>query len=375
MRVGISASTVKDFSVWSNGITQNLVFLALLLRKIPWITKVLLLDAGAERTLGPQIHLDQLGLSLIPLAESGDHVDVIIELSGALPVTWADLQRARGKIIIGFNVAQPYSHLLDITLFDRPGHVQRPDHYDQIWLLPKDEAYLPLARTLYRCPATIAPFIWSPMFLDQRLEEVRAAGLQFGFKANAPKRGEGWRIAVFEPNLAPIKTSLVPMLVADVAERQRPGAIDHLVVLNAEHMVKHGTLLYFGNALDLVRKHRATFVGRHDVAGFMAQHRIQAVVAHQWGNAQNYLYLDVLYGGYPLVHNSPWIERQGYFYPHNEAAEGARQLLHAMDRHAAEQGQRQRDAAALFRQVAIDAAHNIEAYASLLAPFRAVRPA
>ena len=329
MRVGISASTVKDFSVWSNGITQNLVFLALLLRKIPWITKVLLLDAGAERTLGPHIHLDQLGLSLIPLAESGDHVDVIIELSGALPVTWADLQRARGKIIIGFNVAQPYSHLLDITLFDRPGHVQRPDHYDHIWLLPKDEAYLPLARTLYRCPATIAPFIWSPMFLDQRLEEVRAAGLQFGFKANAPKRGEGWRIAVFEPNLAPIKTSLVPMLVADVAERQRPGAIDHLVVLNAEHMVKHGTLLYFGNALDLVRKHRATFVGRHDVAGFMAQHRIQAVVAHQWGNAQNYLYLDVLYGGYPLIHNSPFLDGCGYRYADFDCEDGGRQLRHA----------------------------------------------
>ena len=52
---------------------------------------------------------------------------------------------------------------------------------------------------------------------------------------------------------------------------------------------------------------------------------------HQWENAQNYLYYDALYGGYPLVHNSEFLQREGmgFFYPGFEASLGGNALLEA----------------------------------------------
>lgn len=104
-------------------------------------------------------------------------------------------------------------------------------------------------------------------------------------------------------------------------------------VLNSLHMKDHPTLVQMANSLNIVKDSKATFHGRNDIAGFMAQYA-DAVVSHQWGNDQNYLYLDVLYGGYPLVHNSPWLDA-GYYYPDFNAQEGGRQLLLAAREHDA----------------------------------------
>ena len=93
-------------------------------------------------------------------------------------------------------------------------------------------------------------------------------------------------------------------------------------------------MLYLANSLNIVRDHKACFHGRHDIVGFMAQFA-DAVMAHQWENEQNYSYMDVLYGDYPLVHNSPWLQSfgAGYYYPGFEAAEAGQKLIQASAHH------------------------------------------
>lgn len=370
MKIGITTVTGQDLNVWSSGIVQNVVFLAEALRRIDFVEEVCLIDAGDAGTLGPQVDLHQLGLKLVPMREAGDLVDVVIEVAGILPVTLARLLRARGKKLVNHCVAQPYTHLLEITVFDRPGSFQPPDRYDRVWLLPKDERFVPMMRTLHRCPALVAPYLWDPGFLKARMADIRKAGLQFGSGALGAAKGRGqhgWRVAVFEPNISPIKTCIIPMLVADVAARIDPAAVDYLFVLNAEHLVQHATMLHLGRSMDLVRNQKATFVGRHDVAGFLADQKIDAVISHQIGNDQNYLYLDVLYGGYPLIHNSPWLAGHGYYYPDNDVQQGAEQLLRARAQHAAGSGHRPRDAdRPLFESVSPGAEANVRAYAGLL---------
>jgi hypothetical protein len=62
---------------------------------------------------------------------------------------------------------------------------------------------------------------------------------------------------------------------------------------------------------------------------------IDAVVTHQWENALNYLYWDVLYAGWPLIHNSPEIREAGYFYPAFDPVTGGAVLTDALEHHAA----------------------------------------
>jgi hypothetical protein len=369
MRIGISTLSTAEQNIWSAGITQNALFLAKLLRSIPFVQDVVLLDVGSEDSLGTQVDFAWFGTRMLKLQDATDQLDVIIEMAGAIDTPWLNLQRARGKKVVWHCVGQPYTGLVESTLFKDSGFfIHGADRHDAIWVLPKDEVFIPMLRTLHQCPVQSAPYIWDPVFLQQRIDEVGKSGLHFGYIPRTERRdpSAGWKLAIFEPNISPIKSGLISMLVVDAAYREAPDSIQQLYVLNTEHLVQHPTLLYFANALDVVRQHKTIFTGRHDIAGFVGLHHVDAVVAHQWQNDQNYAYLDALYGGYPLVHNSPWIKQAGYYYPDFEVQQGAAQLRHAIASHDENlQGYAERSAHCL-KAVALAHEPNVKAYADLL---------
>jgi len=339
MRIGISVLTHAGQNIWENGLGQNVIFLAQAFQKLPFVQSVVLLNGGDQSTMPEQVDMDALGLKMMPVREATDHIDVAIEMAGALEVQWLDYIRARGKKVIWYCAGQPYVGLIEPTVFQKPGFFSRADRCDEIWALPKDfSAFAPLLRTLHRCPVYEVPYIWSPQFLAQRVAQLEQEGYSFGYQkriADANGKVQGLRVAMFEPNVSVVKASSIPMLICDEAFRQEPDRIDFMHALNTVHFKDHPTLLYLANSLDIVKGQKAVFQGRHDFAGYMVQHA-DTVVAHQWQNDQNYNYLDALYGNYPLIHNSPWLRDAGYgsyYYPDFNTTEGAKQLLHAAHQH------------------------------------------
>ena len=71
------------------------------------------------------------------------------------------------------------------------------------------------------------------------------------------------------------------------------------------------------NQLDIVREHKAVFLGRHDTPRFLAENT-DIVVSHQWENPLNYFYLEVCWQGFPLVHNATLCADLGYYYQGND---------------------------------------------------------
>ena len=369
MRIAITTLSQHGQNIWSAGITQNALFLAKLLRNIPFVQDVMLLDTGSETSLGPQVDLDEFGTRMVKMQDAADQVDVIIEMAGLLDKAWLGLQRARGKKAIWMCVGHPYSALLEGTIFRESGFFLGAGRHDAIWMIPGHAASAPLMETMHRCKAEVAPYLWDPCFLMARKAEIAAAGVHYGYEKAAAQNPSGshpWKLAVFEPNLSPIKSGLIPMLIADTAYRQQPQAFSMLNMLNMAHLVQHPTLLYMANTLDMVKQHKAVFLGRNDIAGFMGESGTHAVISHQWTNDQNYLYLDALYGNYPLIHNSPWLRDAGYYYPDFEVAEGASALLHAYREH--DEGLRDYSAkdSRYFDRVSIHNSDNIQRYADLL---------
>ncbi|MCC8397597.1 DUF2827 domain-containing protein [Paraburkholderia sp. MMS20-SJTR3] len=337
MRIGISVVTHSGQNIWQNGLGQNVIFLAEVFQRLPFVQSVVLIDVGDQRAMPPQVDTDAKALRIMTTAEATDEVDVIIEMGGALNVQWLDLMRKRGKKVVFYCCGQPFVGLVESAVFNKPAHASRPDRCDEIWLLPKDAAFAPMLRVLHRCDVHEVPFIWHPQFIERRIGEVaQITGLHYGFQNSeaAADASRGLRVAIFEPNISVVKTSSVPMLICEEAYRADPDSVSKMNVLNTLHLKDHPTMLYFANSLNLVREHKALFQGRHDIVGFMVQHA-DAVVSHQWQNDQNYSYLDALYGDYPLIHNSPWLKDAGYYYPAFEVRAGAAQLRRARAQHAA----------------------------------------
>lgn len=130
---------------------------------------------------------------------------------------------------------------------------------------------------------------------------------------------------------------MVPMLICDTAFRSAPGAIMEMRVLNGAHLEQHPTFSFMRNSLDLHREGRVHVDHRHDFADYMCRSS-DTIVAHQWQNDQNILYLDALYGGYPLIHNSAWLCGFGYYYPEFDVSAGAQALVRAAQLHDAHHG-------------------------------------
>jgi hypothetical protein len=89
--------------------------------------------------------------------------------------------------------------------------------------------------------------------------------------------------------------------------------------------------LRFALNLELTKHSKASYEPRAPFAHLMGEYQMDAVVAHHWECGLNYAYYDALYGGYPLIHNSEFLLKDGVgiYYPDFSATKGGEALLSA----------------------------------------------
>lgn len=154
--------------------------------------------------------------------------------------------------------------------------------------------------TVYHSPVTVAPYLWAPRFFDYI---AKALTKRRYYTPRASKT-----VSVFEPNLNVVKTSMIPLTIIELLHRDSPGLFERAYVTNANEMSnlpEFKSLVH--NSLSVHRDGKLFFEGRFRFAWFLSAHT-DVVLSHQWGCALNYLYIEALYAGYPLVHNSPYFK-------------------------------------------------------------------
>lgn len=363
-KVGISIAFDEKASIWNSGLNQNLAFLALLLQGSPAVEKLYLLNGGPAEALPGGMGFDSLALPLVRPQDVTHEIDLVIEFGVTLPVEWLRHVRALGGKVLTFYVGHVYTSQAEGPIFGRhTGTTFVGTPWDEIWTLPHHmKTSGPMLRTLTRAPVFAMPHIWSPMFLDRQVREMGERGQAFGFQ---PERArQPWRAAIFEPNISVVKSSFIPMLACDQAYRVQPEAVAGMMALNTFHMKEHPTFNAFARHLDLTRDGKASYEPRLAFALCMAEHKIDAVVAHQWECGLNYAYYDALYGGYPLVHNSEYLraDGMGFYYPGFQAREGAAALLDAWARDPGYWPDYHARARAYLARLGPEEAHNQQAF-------------
>lgn len=351
LRIGISVDTSQQH-IWQNGAYQNAIFLAAAFQRLPFVRSVTLVDVACGNVAAaPDTNIVR-PLPLVTPQHAADVVDVLIELAGAFDPKWLELMRARGKKVVLYQARHSFTELAEPALFGRHAAARWGIRFDEIWTMTKDRPFESMMRTVHRCEVHEVPFMWHPEFVQQRARQLQAYGLEFGYGRQVQVAGtaNSVRVAIFESNASVVRNASIPMLICDEAYRHDRTSVQAMHVLNSLHMKDHPTMLYLANSLDIVREHKATFHGFHDVVSFMPQFA-DAVVAHQWQNAQTYTALDVLYGDYPLVHNAEWMKEAGYYYPDFDVIEGARLLRQLAQDHSRTLTDYRSRSAKVFEQV------------------------
>jgi hypothetical protein len=340
LRIGITIGLHHEAeTLWNNGIKQNAVFLAEALKHCPSVETVVLVNTTAV-AITPALPWDQTRWPTLTFDAAKDTVNVLIELGGQIDAAQTDYLKQRGTRLVSYCCGFEYVHAMESVLFGKPLWGQNlfvNQRYDDIWMVPQvANISQPYFEVLRRTAARAVPFVWSPMFLEERTRALPQSGI---YQPHAGPR----RLSVMEPNINVVKFCLYPILVAEMAYRARPEAIALLQVTNAERLATQNMdFIALMNQLDLVREHKAIFLGRHETPVFLAENT-DIVISHQWENPLNYFYLETCWQGYPLVHNAQLCADLGYYYEGNDIAAAGAQVLAAVDTHDAEaKGYRER---------------------------------
>ncbi|RIX75993.1 DUF2827 domain-containing protein [Acidovorax cavernicola] len=354
LRIGITIGLHHEAeTLWNNGIKQNAVFLAEALKHCPSVASVVLVNTTAT-AITPALPWDQARWPTVTFEAAKDSVDVLIELGGQIDADQTEHLKRRGARLVSYCCGFEYVHAMESMLFGKPlwgRNLFINQRYDDIWMVPQ-VAHIsqPYFEVLRRAEARAVPFVWSPVFLEERSRALPDGGVY------QPRSGPR-RLSVMEPNINVVKFCVYPILIAELAYRARPDAVALLQVTNAERMAKDSMeFITLMNQLDLVRQHKAVFLGRHETPVFLAQNT-DIVVSHQWENPLNYFYLETCWQGYPLVHNAHLCADLGYYYAENDVAAGSARVLEAIDGHDAQaQTYRDRQRALIGRYLPGDAA-------------------
>lgn len=332
LRVGITIGLHHEAeTLWNNGIKQNAVFLAEALRHCPSVGSTVLVNT-TQIPVTDKLPWDLTRWPTRTFDDAKDSLDVLIELGGQIDGAQTAYLKQRGVRLVSYCCGFEYVHAMESVLFRKPlwgENLFINQHYDDIWMIPQvDRISRSYFEVLRRLPARVAPFIWSPMFIDTRSKDLPENG-------RYRPHGGPKRLSVIEPNINIVKFCLYPTLIADLAYRARPDDIEILQVTNAEQIARESLeFISLMNQLDIVRAHKAVFLGRHDTPEFLSSNT-DILISHQLENPLNYIYLEACWQGYALVHNASLCPDLGYYYPDNDATKGAQQVLAALDQHDA----------------------------------------
>lgn len=363
LRVGITIGLHHEQeTLWNNGIKQNAVFLAEALKNCPNVRSAVLVNTTPVR-ITSALPWDLTRWPTLSFDTAKDELDVVIELGGQLGPEETAYLKSRGTRLVSYCCGFEYVHAMESVLFGKPMWGENlfvNQRYDDIWMIPQvaniSRSYFEVLR---RHPAHTVPFIWSPVFLDERCKTLPAGGV---YHAHPGAR----RLSVMEPNINVVKFCLYPALIAELAFRQRPHDIALLQVTNAEGIARNSPeFIGLMNQLDIVRQHKAVFLGRHDTPAFLSENT-DIVISHQWENPLNYFYLEVCWQGYPLVHNAELCGDLGYYYAGNDAESGAQRVIEAIDDHDANASDYQRRQRAAISRYLPDSRDLVLAYERLL---------
>jgi len=306
---------------WGSGIAQHIKFYYDLLEVMGHrVTMLTAKDGVSLSHQGRQYDC----LSMSEAVNTAKPLDIVIE--AGLTISLEDkalIREATGARIVGLRCGNQFFFATEGLFVQKalPENLYVGGQ-DRMWILPHHANQRSFLATLHRCDVDVAPYMWMPdfvtkSFIDQPLP-------------SAPD------IFVMEPNISVLKNAMLPMAILEHLYQSHPDSFSKAFVLNSEGFANDPSFLHnFVSNLEVLQSQtdRVFFCQRHTINDVFEDRGV--LLGFQYDNGLNNLYMEALHMGIPLVHNSPFFSRVGFFYPDLEVHTAVEQFLKAVDDGAA----------------------------------------
>ena len=339
LKIGITLGLkTNQESIWTNGIKQNVLMLVDLLKKSKNNYQVCILNTPSlDWSTKPNYLSD---IDIFNFKDKFMEMDLLI-IMGA-QVHNDDLNKFKedkNKKVISYKCGNNYILHVEDTLFkeDIKTYAQYETQYDEVWYIPQQhETNQGYYSTVYRTNSTIVPFVWNSKYLQSALDDIDKGFTKGSYKKDSKYNStkEKKVVGVMEPNLNVIKYCLIPTLITEESYRSEIGKnkIEKLMLTNSNKLSSNKNFMSIIRTLDLFKDKKISSESRYQTAYITTQY-MDIVVCHQLMNPLNYLYMDLAYMGYPVLHNAYMCKDVGYYYEGSDTIGASKQLNWILENH------------------------------------------
>jgi hypothetical protein len=352
MRVGITIGLTKGHSIWSNGLVQNVLMFYDLMKEVPGIESVKLLDMHVRPASEYKEDYPYLeGYNVVYWDDEfiHDQFDVVV-VFGITPTDSKLRAFKRGdkskKVVAykGGNVAvMQMEHIVyrnNTKSFSEEGKelelngapIIDIEEFDEIWMVPQQEFHnTDIFEIHHGTKARSVPFIWSSKFIDEEIKLIRS--LSEDSRILFEERYEEiskWRVASMEPNKSVLKNAYPLIYGFEHAYSINPNIFEKFKICNSMEQAKNKYLIRLVHGRKFYQDGLLQLAPRWSVVHLLSK-QADAIFSHQWGNPLNYAYLDTVYLGYPLVHNAHLCQDIGYYYEDWKMKDAGSLLVKALE--------------------------------------------
>lgn len=320
----LATATITDDNIFCNGLFQNVFFLFRMFEAMGLLPILVVNNKPTSLEKIPEVLRSVRIVSVEDLVKQPIQIAAYIEIGMSI-----DHVMRKFLKMIGSKTYKLYlGNILNIdteTPVFYPGmnfahHVV--GEIQDIWVSPHYGQHSDYACVLNDVDPTtggekIAPYVWDSAILT--MDGTRCMKWR-------PRRGEEPDVfVVMEPNISFQKTSLIPLMILETWYRQHKDWKGKVVLVNGERI--HGMPYFPKNILENLDLFKAGLIeirGRMDMISVMKEFPSATFVCHQINNEFNYMVLELLWAGFPVLHNSGAWNEFGYFYRGSDIQEGAK---------------------------------------------------
>lgn len=315
----LATGLIEESDLFQNGLHQNSLTLYTLLEGLGYRCHCLVEKPGAfvpgYRFLEPETYLRTMDTY---------RVKVYIEIGLTLDLSFRRLLQSRGTRTVKLYLG----NVLNIdteTVLMTPGlhfthHIA--GSLSEIWTSPHysmNRPYLLGLNGLRWGQGRLVPYVWDPKWIQ-------------GLKPwTPPPLWTQTDIVIMEPNISFQKSSLYPILLVKAFAKGYPEWKGRLIVQNSERLFMSK---WFREQIVPSLSFPVVWKGRSPLATILQENPSAAFVSHQVTNDYNYLILELMYLGYPVLHNSVKWAPYGYSWSVDDWTISQRTLRTVLEHHS-----------------------------------------
>jgi len=319
----LATGLIEESVLFQNGLHQNTLTLYTLLEGLGYRCHCLIEKPGTfvpgYRFLEPETYLEHANTYRVKL---------YIEIGLTLDVLFRQFLQSRGtrtvKLYLG-NVLNIDTETVTKTLgLHFTHHVG--GSLSEIWTSPHYATNLPYLLGLNGLMwghGRLVPYVWDPKWIQ---------GLN---RWIPPSDWTQTDIVSMEPNISFQKSSLYPILLVKAFARRYPEWKGRLIVQNSERLLESR---WFQEQIVPSLSFPVVWKERDTLATILEQNPSAAFIGHQLTNDYNYLVLELMYLGYPLLHNSAKWAPYGYSWSVDEWRLSLKTLRTVLEHHSQNKG-------------------------------------